>query len=282
MAFNGSGVFVRLYSWIQQKALGFDIDSTKMDAEDNGFALGLSTCITTNGQSVITANLPMGANKLTGLLDGSGLQDSASINNVNTIAAAAAAAAVAPVLPYLPILTGMGFEWWGATAPTGYLLAFGQSLSTTTYAALFAIMGYTYGGSGANFNMPDKRGRVSAGVDAMGGSAAGNLTSYALGTTGGNQAVTLTVTQIPAHTHSFSGTTGNDSPDHTHSTGGTASNPISPGGAPNVEPNGSANTGGASTRHQHTFAGTTDTGTGGAGSHPNVQATIACNYIIKT
>jgi hypothetical protein len=46
-----------------------------------------------------------------------------------------------------------------STAPTGYLKANGSSLSTTTYATLFAVIGYTYGGSGASFNLPDLRGQ---------------------------------------------------------------------------------------------------------------------------
>ena len=44
------------------------------------------------------------------------------------------------------------------SAPTGWLAANGASVSTTTYAALFAAIGYTYGGSGGSFNLPDLRG----------------------------------------------------------------------------------------------------------------------------
>lgn len=44
-------------------------------------------------------------------------------------------------------------------APTGYLKANGASLSTTTYATLFAAIGYTFGGSGASFSVPDLRGQ---------------------------------------------------------------------------------------------------------------------------
>jgi microcystin-dependent protein len=43
-------------------------------------------------------------------------------------------------------------------APTGWLAADGASVSTATYAALFAAIGYTYGGSGGSFNLPDLRG----------------------------------------------------------------------------------------------------------------------------
>ena len=46
----------------------------------------------------------------------------------------------------------------GTVAPVGFLLCQGQSVSTTTYAALFAVIGYSYGGSGGSFVIPDTRG----------------------------------------------------------------------------------------------------------------------------
>ena len=69
-----------------------------------------------------------------------------------------------------------------STAPTGYLKANGASLSTTTYATLFAVIGYTYGGSGASFTLPDLRGQFIR-------SWADNGTTYDAGRTfGGTQA----------------------------------------------------------------------------------------------
>ena len=66
----------------------------------------------------------------------------------------------------------------GASAPTGYLLCFGQAVSRTTYSDLFSAISTTYGaGDGSStFNLPDLRGRVIAGQDDMGGSAASRLT----------------------------------------------------------------------------------------------------------
>ena len=49
--------------------------------------------------------------------------------------------------------------------PTGYLKANGASISTTTYADLFSAIGYTFGGSGASFNLPDLRGEFIRGWD---------------------------------------------------------------------------------------------------------------------
>ena len=51
------------------------------------------------------------------------------------------------------------------SAPSGFLKANGASLSTTTYATLFAVIGYTFGGSGASFNLPDLRGEFLRGWD---------------------------------------------------------------------------------------------------------------------
>jgi microcystin-dependent protein len=66
-----------------------------------------------------------------------------------------------------------------STAPTGYLKANGASLSTTTYATLFAVIGYTYGGSGASFTLPDLRGQFIR-------SWADNGTTYDTGRTFGS------------------------------------------------------------------------------------------------
>ena len=63
--------------------------------------------------------------------------------------------------------TGAVMPFAGANAPTGWLLCDGSAVPRTTYAALFAVIGTTYGsGDGAStFNLPDLRGRVAAGVD---------------------------------------------------------------------------------------------------------------------
>jgi trimeric autotransporter adhesin len=69
------------------------------------------------------------------------------------------------------IPTGTLLDFAGTTAPTGFLLCNGASLSTTTFAALFSVTGYTYGGSGPNFNVPDFRGRFARYADTMGTAA---------------------------------------------------------------------------------------------------------------
>ena len=110
----------------------------------------------------------------------------------------------APLIQASPI--GMITPYAGSTAPANWQLCYGQAISRTTYASLFAIISTTYGaGDGTTtFNLPDLRGRTVAGLDNMGGSDAGRLsTANTLGTTTGTETVTLTAAQsgVPAHSH---------------------------------------------------------------------------------
>lgn len=105
------------------------------------------------------------------------------------------------------------------TAPSGWLLCDGSAKSRTDYARLFAAIGTTFGtGDGVTtFNLPDGRGRVVAGKDNMGGSAAGRLTNAVsgvtgttLGAAGGSESYTPAGTiggsQSIAHTHTLAHT----------------------------------------------------------------------------
>jgi microcystin-dependent protein len=90
----------------------------------------------------------------------------------------------------------------GSSAPSGWLLCDGTGVSTTTYADLFAVIGYTYGGSGSLFALPDLRGRVPVGLDNMGGTDALRLdVTNTLGGSGGTQTHQLSTAEMPVHTH---------------------------------------------------------------------------------
>lgn len=56
MPFNGTGTFVRVHNWQQDAANGIDISAPEMDAEDGGFASGLSLCVTRDGQGQMAAD----------------------------------------------------------------------------------------------------------------------------------------------------------------------------------------------------------------------------------
>jgi hypothetical protein len=58
MAFNGSGTFVRVHDWTTDLSNTVPVTASRMDAEDDGFATGLSTCITKDGQTSTTAQIP--------------------------------------------------------------------------------------------------------------------------------------------------------------------------------------------------------------------------------
>ena len=79
MSFNGSGVFNRLYSWANDAAANIKIRADRMDNEMNGMATGLSTCITKDGQTTVTANLPMATYRHTGVGDGAARTDYTSV-----------------------------------------------------------------------------------------------------------------------------------------------------------------------------------------------------------
>lgn len=66
MPFNGSGVFNRNYSWTIDAANTIPITATRVDADTNDIASGLSNCITRDGQSPATANISMGGFRLVG------------------------------------------------------------------------------------------------------------------------------------------------------------------------------------------------------------------------
>lgn len=85
----------------------------------------------------------------------------------------------------------------GNFAIRGCAFAEGQLLAINTNTALFSILGTTYGGDGrTTFALPDTRGRSVVGV----GTGPG-LSNVRLGEKGGVETVTLTVANMPAHTH---------------------------------------------------------------------------------
>lgn len=86
----------------------------------------------------------------------------------------------------------------GNFAPAGWMFCDGQLVPIAEYETLFNLIGTTYGGDGeSTFALPDLRGRVPLHMGS----------SFALGQSGGVENVTLTVSQIPSHTHQMFGST---------------------------------------------------------------------------
>lgn len=75
MAFNGSGAFSRIHNWFSDQNNSIDITASRMDAEDDGFATGLSNALCRDGQSTVSANIPFNNKKITGLGDATGDTD---------------------------------------------------------------------------------------------------------------------------------------------------------------------------------------------------------------
>lgn len=179
---------------------------------------------------------------------------------------------------------GAGMEYWGDTVPSSnWLFSYGQAISRATYATLFARIGTIHGaGDGTTtFNLPDKRGRATAGKDNMGGSSANRLTNTQvggldgdiLGASGGTEAHTLTLAQIPNVTGGLGIHGGENGSIFVNRSGAFTF----PSGVTAQYKAPSGSTGGSqSALNSIGF----DLG-GGGGAHNNVQPTITANYIIK-
>ena len=122
--------------------------------------------------------------------------------NIKNIVSATVVAATLGLIPFTnavarePLLgeiMWVGFDY----CPRGWAQADGQLLQLSTNLSLFTLYGTKYGGDGrTTFGLPDLRGRVS--VHAGDGPG---LSSYALGSKGGQEDTTLTVDEMPAHNH---------------------------------------------------------------------------------
>ena len=98
--------------------------------------------------------------------------------------------------PFLSEIRIMSFGF----APKGWALCNGQLLPINQNQGLFSLLGTTFGGDGrVNFALPDLRGNVPIHVGS----------GHTLGEKGGSQAVTLSIAQLPTHTHVAQGVNAN-------------------------------------------------------------------------
>jgi len=95
--------------------------------------------------------------------------------------------------PFLSEIRIMSFEF----APKGWALCNGQLMPINQNQALFSLLGTTFGGDGrVNFALPDLRGRTPIHVGS----------GHTLGERGGEQAHTLSISELPTHVHVVNGT----------------------------------------------------------------------------
>jgi microcystin-dependent protein len=167
---------------------------------------------------------------------------------------------------------GSCIEYYGTLEPAGWKFPNGQTISRTTYAALFALLSTTYGaGDGTTFGLPDKRQRVGV----MAGGA------LSLGAVGGESSHVLTLAELASHAHSINGVG-----DHAHAFSGyatligelpTSSLFINSGA--NVEhPNVDVTFSGMQGAGAHTH---TEASVGSNSAHNNMQPYLVCNYLMR-
>ncbi|MBL8191207.1 MAG: phage tail protein [Acidobacteria bacterium] len=145
----------------------------------------------------------------------------------------------------------------GNFAPAGWMFCEGQLLPISENETLFQLIGTTYGGDGqSTFALPDLRGRIPV--------HQGN--GFVLAETGGVEEVTLTVSQIPAHSHPLLGSTAN----------GTQASP-----ANNVLATSTVVTPYAPETAVAAMAATAITSVGGSQPHTNFQPYLCVDFIIS-
>lgn len=214
------------------------------------------------------AQLRDGAGFTAGAISGAdiGTLPDGSVSTVKIVDANVTLAKLAAAVQQALVPAGTVLAFAASAAPSGYLECDGAAVSRTTYSALFAVIGTTYGtGDGSTtFNLPDLRGEFVRGWDHGKGTDA----ARALGSAQSSANL--------AHTHT--GTTGSDGT-HSHTIalqeGDDNGPPLYFGGAQNVDGTLATATDPAGA-HTHTF---TTASSGGTEARPR---NIALMFIIKT
>lgn len=237
---------------------GTTISSTWANNTLSDIASALTGSIASDGQTPMSGTLNMTDNLIINVATPITAQDATNKTYVDTTVASSVAAAVAiidaDIAAINQVLTGTVQMWSTASAPTGYLLCAGAAVSRTTYAALFAVIGTTFGsGDGSTtFNLPDYTNRMPYGTT--------------IGATGGSADAV-----VVSHTHTATVT----DPGHSHTLGAASFN----GGQFNT---GSAPLGNGNTGSATTGISVSNSTTGVSGTNANLPPYLGINFIIKT
>jgi len=145
----------------------------------------------------------------------------------------------------------------GNFAPAGWMMCDGQLLPISENETLFQLIGTTYGGDGeSTFALPNLQSRVPI--------HQGN--GFILAETGGAEEITLTVSQIPAHSHPFLAT-------------------LNPGATTNAQPNLTANSPNVGLYIEDVptvnMSAQAISAVGGSQPHTNLQPFLCINFIIS-
>lgn len=244
MSRNGSGTYILPVG--NPVVTGTTITSNWANTTLSDMATALTGSVAADGQTPITGNLQMGGNKITGMADGTTATDAATYGQVAAVNS---------------VMTGTIQMWPTTSAPTGYLLCAGSAVSRTTYAALFAVIGTTFGaGDGSTtFNLPNYADRMPIGSGTI---------AATIGATGGSKDAV-----VVSHTHTASVS----DPGHSHGTYSYPSNAF--GGTQSSSGSGAGYTSGV-------FANTTgisvsNSTTGVSGTNANLPPYLGINFIIK-
>ena len=139
-------------------------------------------------------------------------------------------------------------------APKGWAMCNGQQLPINQNQPLFSLLGTTFGGDGrVNFALPDLRGRVPIHVGS----------GHTLGERGGEQAHTLSIAELPTHTHTFGASQAN------------ANTPV-----PLNDMFGTSNNFYAAATNLTAISPATVTNTGGSQAHLNMQPFLTLSFVI--
>lgn len=217
------------------------VKGTEIDTEFNNIA----TAVTTKADllSPVFTGTPTAPTAATG---------------TSTTQLATTAFATAAISPF----TGAMLMWPTATAPSGFLLCNGQTVSRSTYAALFAILGVVFGsGDGSTtFTLPDYRDRMPVGAG----------TTYSANSTGGSKDAV-----VVSHTHTATSVV----TDPTHKHGGASyGNPAGYEPGPYTAVSG----GGTDFASTGITVATTNASTGVSGTNANLPPYLGVYFIIKT